>query len=238
MLKAVRNVGILFLVIGLIPASIGGWKLVSNYQFAAESSQATGKVIRLKRTIRQHKKPRRRGLPVIEFRDANGASHIFTGGLGLGGPDYARGQRVKVIYNPRSPGDARINSFGSLYHFSIWTLGFGLLFAGVGVASMSYYRRRLRVIDELMRNGLRVRAEFQHCIKDKRAKKGKDSPFYVFARARNPSTGEIASFKSAPVWKDLSPVQRGKTVPVLVDPSNPKHYFVDLSQWVSEDKLA
>ncbi|MBO6608462.1 DUF3592 domain-containing protein [Altererythrobacter sp.] len=238
MLKAVRNVGIFFLVIGLIPASIGGWKLVSNYQLAVEGSQATGTVIRLKRTIRQHKRPRGRDLPVIEFRNASGAKHIFTGAPGLGDHDYARGQRVRVIYSPRSPSDARVNSFGSLYHFSIWTLGFGLLFAGVGVASMGYYRRRLRVIDELMRNGLRVQAEFQHCIRDKRAKKGKDSPFYVFAQARNPSTGEIARFKSLPIWKDLSPVLRGQTVPVRFDPSSPKHYFVDLSQWISEDEFA
>jgi hypothetical protein len=77
-----------------------------------------------------------------------------------------------------------------------------------------------------------------NCSLNKRIKVGRRSTWVVSVQGTHPTTGQSMSFESEPVWKDLSAILKGKIVPVLIDPSNPKHYHVDLSQWVSEDEFA
>lgn len=83
-----------------------------------------------------------------------------------------------------------------------------------------------------------LQASFQQCERDYSTKMNGRSPYHVFAQATHPATGKITSLKSPPIWINLTSTLENKEVPVLIDPANPKHYHVDLSQWVSEDEFA
>ena len=64
--------------------------------------------------------------PVFVYSTPDGQTHTVTSNAGANQPEFASGERIKVLYNPNNPNDASINSFGQL-----WFLPLG--FAGVGV---------------------------------------------------------------------------------------------------------
>jgi hypothetical protein len=63
--------------------------------------------------------------PVFVYSTPDGRIHTVTSNMGANQPEFASGEHVKVLYNPKNPDDASINSFGQL-----WFLPLG--FAGVG----------------------------------------------------------------------------------------------------------
>lgn len=51
--------------------------------------------------------------PVVEFTASDGKRHSVQMSEGSSSPEYEAGDEVTVLYNPQSPLDARIKSFGS-----------------------------------------------------------------------------------------------------------------------------
>ena len=226
---------------GLFFAAFGGWKIWSTSEFASGGSSATGRVVNFEQgQVRSSNRRRYRTVyrPIVEFRDQNGAQHTFVSKVGNNPRAYSRGERVNVIYDQWSPDEAIIDDFNSRYKVPAWFIGFGLLFSSIGAVLVYFFLRRQRLNAQLRANGMLIHAQYVNSSQNRRIKVSGRSPYVVTVRGKHPSTGQSMAFESEPIWKDLSPVLLGKTVPVRVDPSNPKHYLVDLSQWVSEDEFA
>ena len=239
--KALRSIGGFLLAMGLFAFAVGGWSIWSDHQFAENGVQATGTVVSFEqRRVKRDNSPGYRTLytPVVTFHGQDGAEYRFVGQAGSSSPAYSVGERVNVIYDPWSPNDAIIDDFGSRHGIPTVFLVMGLVVTSLGAIWIYFILRRQRLNAQLRANGILVYAQYVDCEWKRRVKVNGRSPYIVSVQGTHPTTGQSTTFKSQPIWINLSAVLRGKTVPVRVDPSNPKHYLVDLSQWVSEDKLA
>ncbi|NNE48975.1 MAG: DUF3592 domain-containing protein [Altererythrobacter sp.] len=239
--KALRSIGGILLAMGLFAFAAGGWSIWSDRQFAENGVQATGTVVSFEQ--RRVKRSNSRGYrtmyrPVVTFDGQDGAEYRFVGQAGSSSPAYAIGERVNVIYDPWSPDDAIIDDFGSRQKAPLIFLGVGLIVGGIGAVLVYFFLRRQRLNAQLKASGMLVYAQYVDCERNRRTKVNGRSPYVVSVQGTHPTTGQSTTFESPPIWINLSAVLKGKTVPVRIDPSNPKHYFVDLSQWISEDKLA
>ena len=226
---------------GLFALAVGGWSMWSDRQFAETGVQATGKVVSFEKSrVKRNNNPGYRTMyaPVVEFQDNNGERHSFVGQVGSVSPAYSVGERVNVIFDPWSPDDAIIDDFRSRQKIPLIFLGVGLIVGGIGAVVIYFILRRQRLNAQLRANGILVYAQYVNCERNRRTKVKGQWPYIVSVQGTHPTTGQSTTFESPPIWINLSAVLKGKTVPVRVDPSDPKHYLVDLSQWVSEDKLA
>jgi len=234
--KVVRSIGSIFLLVGLLFAGVGAWNFWHSSQLSANGQQAQGQVVEIERRRNNDGKFMYR--PVVEFRDNSGVRYEFVSKHGSNPAAFSRGERVKVIYDPWDPSDAMIDSFSTRFLFPLMIASFGSLFAAIGGWLIYLRITHTRIIASLKQLGVPLQASFQQCERDYRTKINGRSPYHVFAQATHPATGKITSFKSPPIWINLTSTLENKEVPVLIDPSNPKHYHVDLSQWVSEDEFA
>lgn len=135
--------GGLFLVIGLVFAGV-------SVSFVVDAKHARGTVVALEWRDDDHSGVSRRrrvddgpaAYPVVEFTAADGTRRTFRDSTGSSPPAYERGERVEVLYKADSPGDARIDSFLSLWLLPLVFGGIGLLFAGIGTVVALVTRRR------------------------------------------------------------------------------------------------
>ena len=103
---------------------------------------------------------------------------------------------------------------------------------------LAAYFRRKRVVTHLRARGLPIDAEFLETFRDTRVKVNGRSPYRVACQAVHPATGQMRRFESDPIWIDPAGMIGDSKVKVLVDPTGPKHYVVDLSRWVDESEHA
>jgi uncharacterized protein DUF3592 len=138
--------GSLFLVVGLILAGV-------SVSFLTDAERAPGTVVALEwrddhsgasRKRRENDRPV--AYPVVEFTSADGTRRTFRGATGSSPAAYEEGDRVEVLYQADSPGDARIDGFVSLWLLPLVFGGIGLLFAGAGTVVAVVTRRRSRAV--------------------------------------------------------------------------------------------
>ncbi len=66
-------------------------------------------------------------LPEVEFSLPNGTKSRFTDKIGSVPPDYEIGSKVKIIYEPENPSNARINSWKRIWLAPVILMTVGLL---------------------------------------------------------------------------------------------------------------
>ena len=74
--------------------------------------------------------------PRVRFITQSGDAIEFTGSSGTSPPAFEVGEAVTVLYNPASPGTARIKSFFQLWLLPIILGGMGSVFATIGGAGL------------------------------------------------------------------------------------------------------
>jgi len=225
-------IGAAFLAFGLVFAIIGLWTWGSNRALAESGTRTTGTVIDLARRHDSDSGSTYR--PVVVFHDGRGTRHEFVGNVGSSPPAYSPGETVAVIYDPAAPRRAMIDGFMDRYFLSLIFGGLGGLFAVLGGATLFFFIRRRRIVARLKASGVPISARFIECYRDTSIKVNGRSPWRVAGQAAHPATGKVQSFTSDPVWVDLSEQLLGRDIRVLIDPARPRHYFVDLSEYVGE----
>ena len=80
--------------------------------------------------------------PVVAFTPAGGAEVRFTEGIGSLPPDFAPGTRVRVLYDPARPRDARIVTWKRLWLVPALLTAVGILPAAVYLAWRAIGARR------------------------------------------------------------------------------------------------
>ena len=102
---------VIFILVGLGMLLIAGAMLARDPLFAGAAAKATGTVVELRRSTTGG--GRASYHPVVVYRDQSGAEHRFTGAIGSNPPDYRRGERVAVRYDPAAPEKALIDSWSA-----------------------------------------------------------------------------------------------------------------------------
>ncbi|WP_114520998.1 DUF3592 domain-containing protein [Altererythrobacter sp. ZODW24] len=229
-------IGGIFLPVGLLFAGIGFLASSGTRELANTGLRTSGTVIAMSDS--RDSDGGRSYAPLVEFYDANGKRHEFSSRVSSNPPRFSRGETVPVIYDPAKPNRAMIDGFMDRYLMPLIFGGIGGIFAIIGGGLLFAYWRRRKVVARLKQSGMAIDAKFVECYRDTSTKINGRSPYRVAAQATHPATGQLTSFKSAPIWLDLTNRLTGKDVRVLIDPMRPKDHFVDLSALVSPDEMA
>ena len=226
-------VGGIFGSLGLAFVAIAAWFYLDDRRFAESALHADGTVVAM---------PESGGsdgysyTPVVEFRDRDGIPHRFASGVSSNPPRYSTGERVEVLYDPEAPDEARIDSFLDRQFLPTVFGGLGALFAAIGGGLLFFVVRGRRIAAQLRATGVPIQAKVTDIYLDPSMRVNGRSPWRVACQATHPGTGKLHSFKSEPVWVDLSDQLSGREVRVLVDPARPARHLVDLSPYVDESQ--
>lgn len=123
-------IGLLFFVLGICLLISSIVAFIKKRRQVANSSSATGVVTELVRGMGQ------RGYlyyPQVQFTTASGQTVSFNSSVGSNPAGYAVGQNVEVVYDPRNPQQAEIDSATSLWVVPGCLLGMGLVFTVLGL---------------------------------------------------------------------------------------------------------
>lgn len=125
-------IGGIFLLVGLIIASVGAYFFRSTQDLLKNGLRSTGKVVELRKT-RSYK-------PVVEFETADNRTIIAVCKVGSTPPRYKVGDSVTVLYRAASPQDISLDEPFQLWFLS-WLLGgLGSLFLIVGGAAVIFLK--------------------------------------------------------------------------------------------------
>ncbi len=232
--KAAWWFGGIFGGVGLVFAVIGFGMIISGQMFASRAQQTTGTVIENLRSTDSDGVSYR---PLVEFRDRAGVRREFASTISTSWRAYNEGDPVPVLFDPEDPETASIDSATERFVLPGIFAGMGMLFVAIGGGVIFWRVRRISTVARLFHHGTRISAEVTGCSLDTSVTINGRSPYRVFAQAKHPATGMLASFRSDPIWLDLSSELAGASVPVLIDPADPDAYYVDLAQWVHEDEF-
>jgi hypothetical protein len=229
-------------VMGLTFFLVGGGLLTGAYfsvrstqTFLASAQKTEGTVIDLEESVSKTTKngrteTSRTYVPVIKFQGPNGADVVFRSNTGSNPPSHAIDDKVEVLYSPSNPANAKLNGI-----FEIWGTGLilgliGLVFASVGGASLALAIRNARVKAWLLKNGSTINAPIKEVRLNESLKVNGRSPWIIVCEWQDPKSKNIYSFKSENFWYDPSEYISAPQMLVKIDPSNPKKYWVDISQ--------
>ena len=235
-MKALWGIGGILLAVGLLLGGGAAWALIADRDAVANAVAARGTVVALDASTDSEGDTTYR--PVVTFRDARGTAHRFTGSVGSYPAAYDRGEAVDVLYDPAAPGRATLDSFTERFLLPLILGIFALVLTGAGGGILGWRIARARTVGRLKRDGLRIPAKVLSCDLDTSLTVNGRHPYRVSAQAAHPATGKQASFRSEPMWVDLSGVLDGGEVPVLVFADRAGPHYVDLSQWLDESEEA
>ena len=235
-------VGGLFGGIGLIFLAVAGFLLVSDRGFSDRAVRTSGVVVDLVRHV-DHDRDRTRSSgvsysAVVAFRTEDGRRHEFSETVRTNPPRFAVGDTVPVLYDRRQISHATVDDFWGRRGLSTIFLGMGAIFTLLGGTLLVVDLRRRRKVSRLMRNGRPIKARFLHAFRDTRHSRNGEHPFRVVAQATDPATGRLRRFESEPIWVDPSDRLAGRDLRVLIDPTDPREYHVDLSTVIDEREPA
>jgi len=221
--------------IGVLCAAIGFGMMIHSANFASSAEQTQGVVVEM---ARSNDSDGVSYTPVVAFTDRNGVRREFVSSLSTSWRAYDEGERIEVLYDPVDPDRAAINSSTERYLLPGIFAGIGSLFTLIAGGFIVWRVRRIQTVAKLFHHGQRIEATVIDCQRDGSMKINGRSPYRVMAQGTHPATGMLASFKSDPIWLDLSDELVGQTVPVLVDRSDADAHYVDLTEWVHESEFA
>lgn len=220
---------VLLLGLGLLTGGYFTWK--STNSFLATAVKTEGKVIDLERESSKDSKGNTSYTyyPQISFTTANNEDITFRGSSGSNPPSYSRGDIVEVLYDPKNPPNASINSFFSLWlgPIILGVLGGIITLVGFGIFKTS--SKRAKDLAWLKRSGSRVQAKVNGVELNTSYKVNGRSPYMITSQWLNPSNNQMHTFQSDNIWFDPTQYVNRETIEVLIDPSNPSRYLVDTS---------
>lgn len=167
--------------------------------------------------------------PRIRFETTDSQRIDFVSGTGSNPPSYSVNEPVTVLYDPRQPYDASLNSFWSLWGATMVLVILGVAFTSPGIGWFVWKGVSDHKNTWLQRNGRRIQAEITGVPLDTSLTVGGTHPYRIQCQWLDPERNEMHVFHSGHIWYDPRNYITGRTVDVLVDPNNPHRYAVETS---------
>ena len=130
---------------------------------------------------------------------------------------------------PGNAESARIDGFFSLWGVTLIVGGLGGVFFVVGAGMFVVPAVRNSGAAKLRKTGQRVQGMFQGVEKNQMIVMNGKSPYQIVCQWQNPVTSDIHVFRSGNLWFDPSDHIQSESIPVYINPTNPKRYWVDTS---------
>jgi hypothetical protein len=167
--------------------------------------------------------------PEVKFSTGDGKEIVFTSSFSSRPPAYDVGETVPVLYLPRQPQEARINGFGSLWLGCVILAGLGAAFSLIGYSILRAGKAGAQKRDYLMAYGNAIQTDVQGVDRDTSVAINGRNPWRINSQRVDPATNKIRVFHSESIWFDPAKFLTGKQVTVLLDPKDPKRYYMDIS---------
>lgn len=218
----------IFLGLGVAMLVGAGAAWVNTRSFIGRAVTVTGTVVEL-REVRDKDDDSSTYKPIVRFVAGNGSDITFESSFSSRPPAYDVGESVEVLYDPRDPGEARINGFGSLWFGSLILGILGTAFSAIGGGIMLAGRLGERKKSYLMAYGTSVQTDFQSVDRNTTIKVNGKHPWRIVSQWHNPETGKLRVFNSENLWFDPAKFVTTQQITVLLDPKDPRRYHMDLS---------
>lgn len=224
---ALAIITVVVFLLGLLML-FGAWGDYTNTQsFLATAIKTEGTVIDL--DSRLGSKGSVTYAPVIEFKDSQNIMHQVTSDMSSNPPDFARGQKVEVRYQPQNPQNAKIDDFWELYIAPLLLGIVGTVLTLItGTILFRAWQRRMRKA-WLLQNGEVIEASVSSIGFDTSIRVNGQCPYVVKCQYPEADTGFLREYKSERIWEDPSSYIKDK-VKVYRDPSDHKKYYVAVEE--------
>ncbi|MFH6935069.1 DUF3592 domain-containing protein [Flavobacterium sp. FlaQc-30] len=225
-MKTIAIIKYVFITIGALMLAGAFYFYQDRQAFLKKAETVQGTVVEL---ISKRSDNSTTYAPVVSFTTKAGNKIEFTSSVSSNPPSYSEGESVEVLYDPAEPKDASINGFASLW---IGPLIFGILgtvFFLIGFGIILFGILKQRKTQYLRDNGKRIETKFvQVHLNYGMAVNGRN-PFQISSQWLNPQTNEMYVFESDNIWFDPTEFIKSDIIKVMIDPSNPKKYYMDIS---------
>jgi hypothetical protein len=215
-----------FLAIGLVCLTVAFFVYRHAQAFAGRAERVDGRVVDV---VREGVRPGERGgsySSTFHFTTRDGRSFVARASVRSTTPRYRAGEKVSVLYDPRDPETAVIDSFADRYFLLIVLLPIGVGFAAVGAPALILSALRKRKEARLKAHGRLVEAKVTGVI---RLENGL-TPWRITAEWPHPLTHERVRLQSRNLYEDPSKcVEIGSTVKAWIDPDRPQYHWIDVS---------
>lgn len=226
-MRVIKILSLTFSAVG-IALLFGSFFIYTNTsRFIARAARAEGRVVALDRSIGSSGSSSTYR-PVVEFTSTSGRRIEFTSSVGSNPPAYRVGEPVAVLYDPSDPYQARIKSFFQLWFGFMIVFILGAIFAGIGLTIILVRARRKGRDAWLERNGRRIQTTYKGVELNQSLTVNGRSPYHILSQLADPATNTVHVFHSENIWFDPSEYIKGQTIDVLVDPHDPKKYYMDI----------
>ncbi|MFN0174946.1 MAG: DUF3592 domain-containing protein [Saprospiraceae bacterium] len=204
----------IFAIAGLGCGVAGFWLVKSRYDLVNNGIKTTGTVIDL-----NHSK--NNVAPIVGFNDEWGNSQVYSSTNYTSLESFEIGQKITIYYDPANPENATLDGEG-------WWSWFPFIFlfthGGVGLGGLYWLEKKRRLHQWLQQSGHEVQAKFTG-IKDTY---NKGRYYSVQCDWTDPYTNVLYTFESDSTSNDPTGlIAQGSKVRVLIDPNNPKRYWMD-----------
>ncbi len=167
--------------------------------------------------------------PKVHFYSRNGKLFEFVSSTSSNPPAYEIGEKVDVLYNPKSPGDAKIKGF-----FSLWGATFilgiiGTFFFLMGFSLFISIMRKKKRKQDLIQYGTKILSDIQRVEINPSVSINGKHPWRIVSQWKNPESLQLHIFTCDNLWFDPTSYIKNDKIEVLIDRTNPQKYLVDLS---------
>jgi len=173
--------------------------------------------------------------PVVEFQTAQGEKIRFQGSTGTRTPDFEVGTPVAVVYKPQTPYEAQLTEFSQMWLGPVVITVAGLIFLLMSVGSFFLIGGSDASEKNFDRQFLSMRPDtvkISGTIREVRVKKRGE---YVFVcMALRPGATMEEEFETDFFTFDPGKEFIGRTLTIILDPFDPKSYYVDLDTMLKE----
>jgi hypothetical protein len=224
-MKTLSIIKYVFLTIGAIMLA-GTFYLYQNQQdFLKKANTVQGTVIEL---VANRSDNSTTYTPVVAFKTKKGEEITYTSSVSSNPPSYSEGETVEILYDPADPKDASINGFASLWIGCLILGILGTIFFLIGFLMILFAKLKEKKKEYLKDNGKRILTKFDH-VQLSNFKVNGRSPFLIYSQWLNTNTNELHLFKSEDIWFDPTDYIGTEPIKVMIDPANPKKYYMDIS---------
>lgn len=165
---------------------------------------------------------------VIEYETDWGGTQTYVSEVSASPPAYAVGETVALWYDPKQPGRIQLDGLDRWFLPLLFGLFF-LIFGGIGWGGIAWQFAKQRRQAWLQANGTPLQATLTDVGRNSSVRVNGVSPFVIRCQWLDPVANKVYVFNSDALWYDPSPYLSGNTVTVLIDPGNPRRYWVDTS---------
>ncbi len=128
------TLGIVFSLVGGLLALIAVFLFIRTKNFMGKAQEVKGTVIEM--VYSSGSDDGGGYAPVYQFNTLDGQSIEVHDNLSSNPPRFKVGQTIEVLYDPENPQKARIKKWMNLYFASVLLGVLGLVFGGVGLATL------------------------------------------------------------------------------------------------------